>query len=135
MPNLLCKTAATGVMQFVVHDALEIIGWSLYFSSLTAIINVGVVPSSFVGAEMITFLAPARRCAPAKSELVNRPVDSKTTSTDKSRQGNMAGSFSAKIGNLLLSTIILPTEKLMGLAFSFFVSKLTVLSYGPYTES
>ena len=44
------------------------------------------------GAEMITFLAPPARCAPAFSLLVKRPVHSITTSTPSSPQGSFAGS-------------------------------------------
>src|SRR5699024_6194311 len=54
------------------------------------------VASSFLpGAEMITFLAPASRCAFAFVASVNRPVDSTTTSTPRSFQGSAAGSRSA----------------------------------------
>ena len=45
---------------------------------------------------MITFLAPASRCLAASSRLVNRPVDSITTSTPRSPQGSAAGSFSLR---------------------------------------
>ena len=50
--------------------------------------------ASPAGAEMMTFLAPAVRCAAAASRLVKRPVDSITTSTPRSRQGSRAGSVS-----------------------------------------
>src|SRR5580704_15123904 len=46
---------------------------------------------------MITFLAPAAMCLRASSALVNRPVDSTTTSTPSSPQGRSAGSRSARI--------------------------------------
>ena len=53
--------------------------------------------SSLAGAEMMTFFAPASRCARAAGPLVNRPVDSITMSTPRSRQGRLAGSRSARI--------------------------------------
>src|SRR5215831_1311059 len=53
--------------------------------------------SLLAGAEMITFRAPAVRCAAAASLEVNRPVDSMTTSTPRSPQGRAAGSRSARI--------------------------------------
>src|SRR5215207_11414917 len=43
---------------------------------------------------MITFCAPAARCLAASSRLVNRPVDSITTSAPRSPQGRAAGSRS-----------------------------------------
>src|SRR4051794_9661707 len=43
---------------------------------------------------MITFFAPASRCLAASSRLVNRPVDSITTSAPTSSQGRSAGSLS-----------------------------------------
>ena len=45
----------------------------------------------------MTFFAPASRCARAAGPLVNRPVDSITMSTPRSRQGRLAGSRSARI--------------------------------------
>ena len=59
------------------------------------------------GAEIMTFFAPASRCAPAFSLLVNKPVHSMTTSTPKSPQGSLAGSRSAST-----FTESLPTRKL-----------------------
>src|SRR5579875_3933369 len=53
--------------------------------------------SPLAGAEMITFFAPASRCARAVGPAVNRPVDSITTSTPRSRHGSRAGSRSARI--------------------------------------
>src|SRR2546422_6969880 len=44
------------------------------------------------GAEMITFLAPACRCAPALALLVNSPVHSSTTSMPSCFHGSFAGS-------------------------------------------
>ena len=40
---------------------------------------------------MITFWAPAARCLRASAALVNRPVDSITTSTPRSPQGSAGG--------------------------------------------
>ena len=53
--------------------------------------------SSLAGAEMMTFFAPASRWARAVGPVVNRPVDSITTSTPRSRHGSLAGSRSARI--------------------------------------
>ena len=47
------------------------------------------------GAEMITFFAPACRCAPAFALLVKKPVHSSTTSTPSAFQGSFDGSRSA----------------------------------------
>jgi len=49
--------------------------------------------SPLAGAVMTTFLAPAVRCPLAFSTSVNRPVDSITTSTPNSFQGNWEGSL------------------------------------------
>ena len=46
---------------------------------------------SVAGAEMITFLAPASRWPLALAALVNKPVDSTTTSTPRSPHGKAAG--------------------------------------------
>ena len=50
-----------------------------------------------LGAEMITFLAPASRCFAAPSRSVKNPVDSTTMSTPSSLQGSAAGSRSDRI--------------------------------------
>ena len=52
--------------------------------------------SCFAGALMMTFVAPAARCALAFSAVVNRPVLSRTMSTPRSFQGSAAGSVSAR---------------------------------------
>src|SRR3989344_9254973 len=98
IPNFFCKTSKTGAMQLVVQEALLIIGSPLYSFWLTPSTMVGVTPSSLAGAEIITFFAPAVKCAPAFSLLVNLPVDSITTSTPNFPQGNAEGSFSANTG-------------------------------------
>ena len=51
----------------------------------------------FAGALMMTFFAPASRCAAAFSLSVKRPVHSSTMSTPSSFHGSFAGSFSARI--------------------------------------
>ena len=65
---------------------------------------------SVAGAEMITFLAPASRCLAAPSRLVNRPVDSITTSTPRSPQGRAAGSFSFRT----LSSLAVDADAVLG---------------------
>ena len=51
--------------------------------------------SSLVGAESSTRFAPAARCLPQPSALVNLPVHSSTTSMPSAPQGSFDGSFSA----------------------------------------
>ena len=98
-------TFASGPRQFVVHDAFEITSWEpSYLSSLTPITTV--MSSPLAGAEMITFFAPASRCLAAASRLVNRPVDSITTSTPRSFHGSCAGSRTARPLKPLPSTTI-----------------------------
>src|SRR6202044_3206127 len=90
MPNSSLSTLAIGPRQFVVQDALEMMFWlPSYLSSLTP--STIVMSSSVAGAEMITFLAPASRWPLALAALVKMPVDSTTTSTPRSPQGNAAG--------------------------------------------
>src|SRR5580692_4937272 len=97
MPKLSSSTLAIGATQFVVQEALEMIVWASgsYLSSLTPITIV--MSSSLAGAEMMTFFAPASMCAFAVGPVVNRPVDSITTSTPRSLHGSLAGSRSARI--------------------------------------
>src|SRR6516165_6464551 len=97
IPKLSCSTLAIGATQFVVHDALEMMSCRAgsYASSFTP--STIVTSSPVAGAEMTTLLAPASRCLRASAALVNRPVDSTTTSTPSSRHGSPAGSRSASI--------------------------------------
>jgi hypothetical protein len=97
MPKFSSSTLAIGATQFVVHEALEMTSCTAgsYASSLTPITIV--MSSSLAGAEMMTFLAPASMCARAAGPVVNRPVDSITTSTPSSRHGSRPGSRSARI--------------------------------------
>ncbi len=53
--------------------------------------NFGIVKG------LMTFFAPASRCARAVGPVVKRPVDSMTMSTPRSRHGSLAGSRSARI--------------------------------------
>ena len=95
---------AKGAKQLVVQEALEKTkSSSVIIESLTP--NT-IVLASGDGAEMITFFAPAMTCFKASSFLRNRPVDSKTTSTFKSFQGNSWGFGLEKIGISLESTIM-----------------------------
>jgi len=71
---------------------------------LTPITNVA--STSVAGAEMMTFFAPALRCWPALSRVVNRPVDSMTTSTFSSPQGSSAGLRSASTLMVLDPTVM-----------------------------
>src|ERR1700746_3219621 len=116
MPKLSRSTLAIGATQFVVQEALEMIVWASgsYLSSLTPI-TIGI-SWSLAGAEMMTFFAPASMCARAAGPVVNRPVDSITTSTPRSPHGSLAGSRSARIW--------------MDLAPTWMVSPDTDTSYG-----
>src|SRR5664280_2866000 len=95
IPNASSSTFTIGAKQLVVHEALETTK-SLAGSnseSFTPITKVASTPVA--GAATITRLAPASRWAAADSRVVNRPVDSITTSTPSSPQGNALGSRSA----------------------------------------
>jgi hypothetical protein len=73
--QLSLSTLATGARQLVVQEAFETTVMSLvYLPSLTPITKMGA--SSFGGAEMIAFLAPPFKWAPAVGLPVNTPVDS-----------------------------------------------------------
>src|SRR5512143_781961 len=77
-PKESTSTLATGARQFVVQEAFET---TLCFlaSYLSLLTPMTIVRSSFLaGAEMMTFRAPAARCAFAFSASVKRPVDSTT---------------------------------------------------------
>ena len=108
MPHLSCSTLATGARQLVVHDALLMIGSPAYLAQLTPCTNMGV--SSLLGADMMTFLAPASMCFCAVSFVRNRPVDSITMSAPTSPHFRLAGSFSAVRRIFLpLTTSVLPS--------------------------
>lgn len=77
-----------GARQFVVQEALLTMSSPSYVSSLTPITIVFTRSSPFAGADMITFFAPAWRCVDACSFVLKMPVDSITTSTLRSFQGN-----------------------------------------------
>src|SRR5580765_1602875 len=105
-PKASSSTFTIGTKQFVVHDAFEITlcRSGSKVSSFTPTTNV---PStSLPGAEMMTIGAPASRCCAALSLLVNRPVDSTTTSTPSSPHGRAVGSRSARILSVLPSTLM-----------------------------
>merc|ERR1719194_321002 len=89
MPYVSWITLASGARQLVVHDALERMLTSFVYQVwLTPITNMG---ASAEGAEMITFLAPPFRCAPALSIVVKMPVDSQTMSAPDSPHGTSSG--------------------------------------------
>ena len=77
------------------HDPLEIILCS-FFNSLLLTPCTTVKSTSFAGAEITTFLAPASICLPAETLSRKKPVHSKTTSAPSFPHGNLAGSLSAK---------------------------------------
>ena len=73
MPNSSSSTLAIGARQFVVHEALEMTSW-LPESYCRSLMPMTIVMSSFfAGAEMMTFLAPASRCARALVASVKWP--------------------------------------------------------------
>merc|ERR1719502_15082 len=93
MPNFSLIVLTSGARPLVVHDAHEttsIVAES-YSSVLTPTTSVGV-SASLAGAEMMTFFAPASRCARHLGVSVNAPVDSHTYSTPTSFHGISAGS-------------------------------------------
>jgi len=78
----------------VVHEAL-LMTWCFCGSNSPSFTPRTIVLSSFfAGAEMITYFAPASRCALAFVASVKKPVDSITTSTPRSRHGSLDGSRS-----------------------------------------
>src|SRR5690606_10217173 len=97
----------SGARQLVVQLALDTTFWEeLYFSWFTPITNMG---ASAEGAEMITFLAPAARCAWAFSTVVKSPVDSITKSAPTAFHLRSAGFFSAETRMALPFTTSLPS--------------------------
>ena len=102
----------SGARQLVVHEAFEITV-SLAFSVLWLTPKTTVRSTSFSpGAEMITFFAPACRCAPAFALLVKRPVHSSTTSTPSAFHGSFAGSRSATtLMRSPLTTMLSPSTR------------------------
>src|SRR3989344_1474358 len=103
-PQLAMTIAMTGATQLVVQEALSTISSPRYSLSLTPRTKV-LVSESLEGAEMITFLAPAVKCAPAFSLVRKAPVHSRTTSTPNSFQGSSAGSLIDKDRIFLPPTI------------------------------
>ena len=94
MPTASFSTLATGARQLVVQEALEMTMWSFVsLSWLTPYTTVRSAPSA--GAETITRLAPAFRCAEALSFEVKMPVHSSAMSTPSSLCGSSAGSLIA----------------------------------------
>jgi hypothetical protein len=102
--KLLQSTLITGAMQFVVHEAQEIISPAVAISSSFTPKTIVVAPSvpgpldasavllGLAGADKITFLAPALICALALAGSLNTPVHSKTISTPNSFHGKFSGS-------------------------------------------
>ena len=109
-PSRRWATSITGVMQFVVQLAHEMIR-GRPSGRLTPWTTVGTF-SDFVGADRITYDAPARICLSRSSALVKRPVHSRTRSTPRSCHGRFAGSRSASAGILLPSMTSAPSAAL-----------------------
>ena len=96
IPNSSLSTFATGASPLVVHEAFEMMWCFSGSNSFSLTPRTTVLSSFFAGAEMITYFAPASRCAFAFVASVKKPVDSMTTSTPRSFHGSFAGSFSAR---------------------------------------
>src|SRR3990167_2142102 len=73
IPKFSRITAATGPIELVVQEALEMTSSPLYFSSFTPSKKVWMSPSPEVGAETITRRAPARMCMGAPPSFVKNP--------------------------------------------------------------
>src|SRR3989344_9061129 len=124
-PNLSCSTFSTGIKQFVVQLALSTISSFLSSAlSLTPSTMLVIGSSPFAGAEIITFLAPAFRCAAASPFFVKSPVHSRTTSIFISFQGSFETS------SLWFSSFIL-----LPFTTSSFPFPSTLPSNFPCTES
>src|SRR5690554_7090556 len=96
MPNLSFNTLAIGAKQLVVQEALETNCMSLvYLSRFTPQTNMGV--SSFEGADITTFLAPASMWPLAFSLSRNKPVDSTTYSAPTDRKSTRLNSSHVRI--------------------------------------
>src|SRR3989338_1853423 len=114
MHQLSFSTLATGARQLVVHEALEIMACPAYVLSFTPYTNIGV--SSLLGADMMTFLAPAAICFSQVSLVRNRPVESTTISAPTSLHFNSAGSLTAVRRIFLpLTTRVLPSTETLPL--------------------
>src|ERR687893_104014 len=124
MPRASLSTLAIGPRQLVVQEAQEITVWEP--SSLESLTPSTTVRSSpLAGAEMITFLAPpSSTCLRASAALVNKPVDSSTTSTPKSPHGSAPGSRSA---NTLM--VLPPTAMPSSVTCTSSLSRPSTLSY------
>ena len=109
MPKLSCKTLANGARQLVVHEAFDTTTCfaGSYCSWLTPSTKDPSGPVA--GAVMMTRFAPPATCLAASSRLVNRPVDSNTTSTPRSAHGSWAGSLWVNTLNLSPLTLIQPS--------------------------
>src|SRR5262245_26538071 len=105
-PKASSSTLTIGTKQLVVQEALDTTLWASGSNvpSLTPTTNVASAPDD--GADTITYGAPASRCAAAWSRLVNRPVDSTTTSTFRSPQGSSLGSRTASTWRVSPSTLM-----------------------------
>src|SRR6266849_7262306 len=104
MPNVSCKTLATGAKQFVVQEALEttLCFAGSYVLSFTPRTKVASGPSA--GAEMITFFTGPRRCFLASAPVVKSPVDSTTIFAPTEAQSIWPGSLVLNTLKLLPST-------------------------------
>ncbi len=109
-PNRRLAISMTGVMQFVVQLAHEMI-CGLPSARFAPCTTVGTV-SSWLGADRMTNDAPARTCLVKSSAWVNFPVHSETRSTPSSAQGSSSGSRSVKVGIRVPSMISAPPMRI-----------------------
>src|SRR5450759_2993780 len=89
IPQVSFSTLATGANAFVVHDAAETIFSPAYLPWFTPYTNIGV--SSLLGADSVSYLAPASICAWQVSLVRKKPVHSITISTLASPHFSSAG--------------------------------------------
>ena len=85
-----------GTKQLVVQEAFDTTKSFAGSNSWSLTPTTKVASASLAGAEMITRAAPASRWAAASGRVVNRPVDSITTSTPSESHGSAFGSRSAR---------------------------------------
>ena len=103
IPQFSSNILNIGAVLLVVQLAFEIIGAEKSIS-FTPSTTVGM-SGSCAGALKITCLAPALKCLPANSFVLNKPVDSITTSMFSLDQGNLTGFLSLHISIDLSSDI------------------------------
>ncbi len=98
IPKASWRTAASGVTQCTVDDALEMIRCSGRRAPSLTPRTIVMSGASFGGASAITRRAPADRCASSSARVRLFEVASRTVSTPRSPHLGMPDSFPVKIG-------------------------------------